>query len=137
MTAIPDGSLKYLELNHFFTLSLVFYVTYTGNKIMANFWLVKPPEISNRLNYLLMDLNFQQVKSTQQTPRGNATLEKYALIQSSSFLCTLSNLPKLTLLGLGETLQLSDRDYTFFGTLASLRQNILSAIKVMKGRVLS
>ena len=84
-----------------------------------------------------MDFNFQQVKSTQQTPRGNATLEKYALIQSSSFLCTLSNLPKLTLLGLGGTLQLSDRDYTFFGNLASLRQNILSAIKVMKGRVLS
>ena len=57
--------------------------------------------------------------------------KKYALIQSSFFLCTLSILPKLAL---GGTLQLSDQDYTFFGRLVSLRQNILSAIKIMKSR---
>ena len=54
-----------------------------------------------------------------------------SLIESSSFLCTLSNLPKLEL---GGTLQLSDSDYTFLGRLMFLKQNILSAIKVMKSR---
>ena len=39
MTAIPDGSLKIFRVKPFFYtfLSFVFYVTYTGNKIMANF----------------------------------------------------------------------------------------------------
>ena len=81
---------------------------------------------------------FQQVYRNQfqnfHESSGSPRIRKYALIQSSFFLCTLSDLPKLTQ-GLGGTLQLSDRDYTFFGTLMTLRQNILSAIKVMKGRV--
>ena len=59
-------------------------------------------------------------------------IKKYALIESSPFLCTLSNLPKLAL---GGTLQLSDSDYTFLGRLMILKQNILSVIKVMKSRV--
>ena|SRR5882762_2331142 len=63
---------------------------------------------------------------------GSPRIKKYALIESSCFLCTLSNRPKPAL---GETLQLSDPDYIFFGRLMSLRQNILSAIKVMKGSV--
>jgi hypothetical protein len=79
---------------------------------------------------------FQQVYRNQfrifHESSGSPRIKKYALIQSSFFLCTLSNLPKLAL---GGTLQLSDLDYTFFGTLMSLKQNILSAIKVMKGRV--
>ena len=78
---------------------------------------------------------FQQVYRNQfrifhESP-GSPRIKKYALIPSSFFLCTLSNLPKLAL---GGTLQLSDPDYTFFGKLMSLQQNILSAIKVMKGR---
>ena len=79
---------------------------------------------------------FQQVYRNQfrifhESP-GSPRIKRYALIPSSYFLCTLSNLPKLAL---GGTLQLSDPDYIFFGRLTSLRQNIISAIKVMKGRV--
>ena len=60
---------------------------------------------------------FQQVYRNQfrifhESP-GSPRIKKYA---RSSCLCTLSNLPKLILLGLGGTLQLSDRVYTFFGT---------------------
>ena len=78
---------------------------------------------------------FQQVYRNQfrifhESP-GSPRIKKFALIQSSFFLCTLSNLPKLAL---GGTLQLSDPDFTFFGRLTSLTQNILSAIKVIKGR---
>ena len=54
------------------------------------------------------------------------------LFKVLSFFAHLSNLPNLAL---GGTLQLSDSDYTFFGRLTSLRQNILSAIKVMKSGV--
>ena len=43
---------------------------------------------------------------------GSSRIKRYALIQSSYFLCTLSNLLKLAL---GGTLQLSDLDYIFFG----------------------
>ena len=63
---------------------------------------------------------------------GSPLESKNTLIESSSFLCTLSNLPKLAL---GGTLQLSDSDYTFLSRLMFLKQNILSAIKVMKSRV--
>jgi hypothetical protein len=82
---------------------------------------------------------FQQVYQNQfqnfHESSGSPRIKKYALIQSSFFLCTLSDLPKLSQGLGGGTLQLSDRDYTFFGTLMTLRQNILSAIKVMKGKV--
>ena len=43
------------------------------------------------------------------------------------------NLPKLAL---GGTLQLSDSDYTFLGRLMFLKQNILSAVKVMKSMIM-
>ena len=79
---------------------------------------------------------FQQVYRNQfwifhESPRS-PRIKKYTLIESSFFLCTLSNLLKLAL---GGTLQLSDPDYIFLGKLMFLKQNILSAIKVMKGRV--
>jgi hypothetical protein len=83
---------------------------------------------------------FQQVYRNQfrvqifHESSGSPRIKKYALIQSSFFFRTLSDLPKLTQ-GLGGTLQLSDSDFTFFGILMTLRQNILSAIKVMKGRI--
>ena len=63
---------------------------------------------------------------------GSPRIQKYTLIESSPFPCTLSNLPKLAL---GGTLQLSNSDYTFLGRLMFLMQNILSAITVMKSRV--
>ena len=79
---------------------------------------------------------FQQVYRNQfwifhESPRS-PRIKKYTLIESLFFLCTLSNLPKLAL---GGTLQLSDPDYIFLGKLMFPKQNILSAIKVMKGRV--
>ena len=72
-----------------------------------------------------------QFRFFHESPRS-PRIKKYALIESSPFLCTLSNLPKLAL---GGTLQLSDSDYTFLGRLMFLKQNILSAIKVIKSRV--
>ena len=59
--------------------------------------------------------------------------KNYALIESSLFLCTLPNLPKLAV---GGTLQLSDPDYTISGRLMLFKQNILSAIKVMYLRMI-
>jgi hypothetical protein len=79
---------------------------------------------------------FQQVYRNQfgkfhESP-GSPRIKNYALTESSYFLCSLANLPKLAL---GGTLQLSDPDYIFYGKLMPQRQNILSGIKVMKGRV--
>ena len=80
---------------------------------------------------LFQQLYRNQFRIFHESP-GSPRIKKYSLIESSFFLCTLSNLPKLAP---GETLQLSDSDYAFYGKLVSLRQNILSAIKVMKGKV--
>ena len=65
---------------------------------------------------------FQQVYRNQfwifhESP-GSPRIKKYTLIESSFFLFTLSNLPKLAL---GGTLQLSDPDYIFLGKLMFLK----------------
>ena len=57
-------------------------------------------------------------------------IKRYALLQSANFLFKLSTAPKIS-----ETfLQLMDLDYEWYQKLHSLRQNIASAIKVLKGR---
>jgi hypothetical protein len=70
---------------------------------------------------------FQQVYRNQfrifHESSGSPRIKKYALLEGSYFLCTLSNLPKLAP---GGALQLSDPDFFFFGRLMSLiwQQNL-------------
>jgi hypothetical protein len=56
-------------------------------------------------------------------------ISHFALLPSTSFLSTLASTPKLS----QTALQISEADYQWYQELHSSRQNIASAIKVMRG----
>ena len=67
----------------------------------------------------------------QHTNTSNSLVIKwYALLQNANFLFKLSTAPKIS----ETSLQLMDLDYEWYRKLHSFRQNIASAVKVMKGR---
>ena len=125
IAAISDGSKKkFLTILIFTVLSIS---SKSGGKNGKHGWVPSVTVIAAASNVGVQP--FQQVYRNQfrifhESP-GSPWIKRYALIQSSYFLCTLSNLPKLAL---GGTLQLSDPDYIFW-------EISISAIKVMKGRV--
>jgi len=67
----------------------------------------------------------------QHTNTSNSlVIKRFALLQSADFLFMLSTTPKISEM----FLLLSDLDYERYRKFHSFRQNIASAIKVMKGR---
>jgi hypothetical protein len=58
------------------------------------------------------------------------SISHFALLQSTSFLFTLTSIPKLS----QTALQISEADYQWYQKFHSSRQNIASAIKVMRGK---
>jgi hypothetical protein len=64
------------------------------------------------------------------TSSNSLVIKRFALLRSADFLSMLSTAPKIS-----ETfLQLNDLNYERYRKFYSFRQNIASAIKVMKGR---
>ena len=71
---------------------------------------------------------FRIVYSPDTSSHGHTlSISRFALLQSTSFLFTLTSTPKLS----QSALHISEADYQWF---YSLRQNIASAIKVMQGK---
>ena len=58
------------------------------------------------------------------------SISRFALLQSTSFLFTLTSTPKLS----QSALHISEADYQWYQKFYSLRQNTASAIKVMQGK---
>ena len=105
----------------------------SGGKNGKHGWVPQVTSITSASNLAvqLFQPSFRNQFRIQHIDASNAlVIKRYALLQSTDFLFMLSTAPKIS-----ETfLQLREVDYERYRKFHSFRQNIGSAIKVMKGR---